>query len=198
MVQNKPLHNFLFETDPDGFYSNLSCYCTPWIDVCVILHLIRRFKPSRFLEIGTHRGITTRTLAEKFPSMQIVTVDPGDQIAPSDRRRQQLPEYLSQDEIGECVSSHSNVTVLKRRFEDIQWAGQRFDMIFVDGDHGVPAVVRDSLISLSLVNAPGVVIWHDHNNEADVNVALEMLNLDGPIISIQDTWIAYHSTHAPA
>ena len=65
MVRNKPLHQFLFETDPDGFYEGLEFCFTPWIDVCVLLHMVRRYRPSTFLEIGTHRGVTTRMLAEQ-------------------------------------------------------------------------------------------------------------------------------------
>lgn len=196
MVKTKPLTNFLFETDPDGFYSDLSCSCTPWIDVCVILHLVRRYKPDRFLEIGTHRGVTTRTLAEKFPHMQIVTVDPGDQIAATDRPRNQVTEYLPQAEIGECVTTHGNVTVLKQRLEEIEFGKQRFDMVFIDGDHRFSAVLRDTRIALRLVEDPGILIWHDYGNVKDVEIALDTLNLSGSIIAIQDTWIAFYSTYA--
>ena len=30
MVRDKPLHNFLFETDPHGFYARLACCWTRW------------------------------------------------------------------------------------------------------------------------------------------------------------------------
>jgi predicted O-methyltransferase YrrM len=195
MVQDKPLHNFLLEADPDGFYNDLSCFHTPWIDVCVLLHLVRRYRPSRFLEIGTHRGVTTRILAEKFPEMAIVTVDPGDQIPVSERPPIQLAEFLPQDQIGELVRDHTNVTILRQRFRDVDWGDQRFEMLFVDGNHRLPEVLEDSQLALKLVTSPGVIAWHDYNNVPDVSVALEQLKVEGTIVSLRDTWIAYLDTH---
>ena len=195
MVRDKPLHNFLFETEPDGFYEGLDCFCTPWIDQCVLLHLVRRYKPSRFLEVGTYKGYTTRLLANKFPQMEIVTVDPGDSISPDDRPAIQAGEYLPQAEIGELVRGYPNVTVLKQRFCDVDWLTNRFDMIFVDGDHSAASVLRDSNLALSLVETPGVIVWHDYNNVPDVGLVLQSLNFPGVICWINNTWIAYHDTH---
>ena len=196
MVKRQPLHNFLFQSDPDGFYSNLSCHCTPWIDVCVILHLIRRYRPKAFLEIGTHRGHTTKILAEKFPEMQIVTVDPGNQIQEADRARNQVAEYPSQSEIGECARTYPNVRILKQRIEEIDWSSMRFDMVFVDGDHRYSAVLRDTAIAFGVLRNPGIIVWHDYNNVRDVNLALDSISVNPEITSIPDTWIAYYSSHS--
>jgi predicted O-methyltransferase YrrM len=195
MLRDCPLHNFLFETDPDGFYDGLSTFCTPWIDVCVLLHLIRKWKPQRFLEVGTHRGYTTRILAERFPAMSIVTVDPGDQVSQMERPANQQGEYLTQDEVGDLVRNISNVQVIQQRFEDVSWADNRFDMIFIDGNHSLASVLADSHLALSLVTNPGVIVWHDVNNVESVNQALEMLVVDRPIVSLHNTWVAYLDTH---
>jgi hypothetical protein len=195
MVRDKPLHNFLFETDPTGFYSGIDCFCTPWIDVCVILHLVRRYQPARFLEVGTHWGVTTRILAERFPEMQIITVDPGDRIPAAERPTNQAAEFLPQHEIGKLVDGYANVQVIRERFSAVEWFAQRFEMIFVDGNHSLPEVLTDSRLALELVTDPGVVIWHDYNNVVDVNKALSMLNVKAPIVSLHNTWIAYLDTH---
>ncbi len=195
MLRDKPLHNFLFETDREGFYDGLSVFCTPWIDTCALLHLVRRYQPQRFLEVGTHRGYTTRILAEKFPAMTIVTVDPGDQIPVNDRPANQVNEYLPQAAIGELASEYPNVEVRKARFDIIAWGDDRFDMIFVDADHTLEAVLSDSRLALKLVTTPGVIVWHDVNNVPAVNSALELLNLDDTIVWIHNTWIAYYDTH---
>lgn len=196
MLRDIPLHNFLFETDPDGFYQNLDCYCTPWIDVCVLLHLVRRYRPARFLEIGTHRGHTTRILAEKFPSMSIDTVDPGDQIAPESRPANQSEEYLGLDEVGVLVRDAPNVRVHKREFHRVEWPkDQRFEMIFIDGNHTLEWVLKDSHLALRLLTDPGVIVWHDCHNVPDVNLALEQLEWKSPIVSVHNTWMAYLDTH---
>jgi predicted O-methyltransferase YrrM len=195
MVRDCPLHNFLFETDPDGFFDGLSTFCTPWIDVCVLLHLARRRRPARFLEIWTHRGHTCRILAEKVPEMRITTVDPGDQIPEADRPSIQLGEYLRQEEIGELVADHHNVQVIRRPFEDIDWGDARFEMIFIDGNHSLDSVLADSHRALRLVTDPGVIVWHDVDNVRSVNEALEMLEVDRPIVTLHNTWIGYLDTH---
>lgn len=195
MIRDKPLHHFLFEYDSSRFFSGLDCFATPWIDVCVILQLARHYRPKTFLEIGTHRGFTTRILAERFPEMEIVTVDPGDQIAPADRPDNQAGEYLRQEQIGELVRDFPNVKVLKQKIGSIDWAGRKFEMIFVDGNHQYASVLADSHRSLELVTDPGVIIWHDYNNVKDVNLALGELNLDRDIVTLHNTWIAYYDTH---
>lgn len=195
MVRDKPLHNFLFETEPGDFYRHLDCYGTPWIDTCVLLHLVRYRRPARFLEVGTHRGFTTRNLASRFSEMSIVTVDPGETVPPAERPPDQASEFLPQEQIGELASGFPNVRILKQRFRDIVWNDQRFEMIFIDGNHRLKEVLADSQLALRLVTSPGVVVWHDYNNVPDVKLALDQLDLNGDIVSVHNTWIAYHDTH---
>ena len=195
MVRDKPLHNFLFETDPTGFYDELYCGPTPWINVCVLLHLVRRYQPTRFLEVGSHRGHTTRILADKFPSMAIVTVDPGDSIPVAARSPFQANEYLPQDEVGILVRECSNVAIHNSGFHDVDWGTERFNMIFIDGDHRAAAVFYDTQLALKLVTVPGVIIWHGYNCIKDVNIVLGQIKVPGTICSITNTWIAYYDTH---
>jgi predicted O-methyltransferase YrrM len=193
MFRDKPLHNFLFETDPDAFYQNLQTWCTPWIDVCCLLHLIRHVRPKTFLEIGTHRGYTTRIIADRFPALQITTCDPGDQIPTSARPSNQTGEYLAQDKVGELVADRANVQIIKKAFHDIDWGDQKFDVIFVDGNHTLNDVTADSLLALKLLAPKGAIMWHDVNNVQDVNKALKQLDTPGgDIVSIHNTWVAYY------
>jgi len=64
--------------------------------------------------------------------MQIVTVDPGDQIPLSERPSNQSAEFLPQAEIGELIREYPNVTVIRQRFQEVAWEDTRFDMVFVD------------------------------------------------------------------
>lgn len=195
MFRDKPLHNFLFETDETGFYKNLSVFCTPWIDQCCLLHLIRRYRPARFLEVGTHRGMTTKTIAEKFPKMEITTVDPGDRIPNVERPRNQAGEYLPTVEVGVLCRDKSNVRQVIGSFSNLNWTGQQFEMIFIDGNHSYEAVLQDSQVALQLVTNPGVIVWHDVKNVRDVELALRQLKTPRDICHIHNTWIAYHDTH---
>jgi predicted O-methyltransferase YrrM len=194
MVQEQALHTFLLETDRDLFYGHQQGPATPWIDVCALLHLMRRYQPGRFLEVGTYQGHTTRILAQRFPNTSFVTVDPGDQVPVDERPEVQVAEYLPQEQIGELVSEAVNVRVLKRSFQQIDWGDARFDMIFIDGNHFLPHVLDDSLLALRLLASPGVVVWHDYNHIPDVNLALEQLPICHHIRSLTGTWTAFYDT----
>jgi hypothetical protein len=123
--------------------------------------------------------------------MAIVTVDPGDQIPMAERPSIQFEEFLPQDQIGELVRDHTKVTIIRQRFRDVDWGDQRFEMLFVDGNHCLPQVLEDSHLALKLVTSPGVIAWHDYDNVRDVNIALGQLNVEGTIVSLHNTWIAY-------
>lgn len=193
MIRDKPLHNFLFETDETDFYKNLNTWCTPWIDVCCILNLIRFHKPKTFLEIGTHYGHTTNIISDKFPNLKITTVDPGDQVNSDKRSPFQGAEYLAQNEIGKMFIGKQNINLIKKNFHDITF-DEKFDFIFIDGDHTYSAVIKDTQKALSLLNENGVIVWHDWENVKDVNAALNEFNLDKPIIYLHNTWIAYYES----
>jgi len=195
MIREQPLHLFLLLTDREQLYDNLECPWTPWVDVCVLLHLVRRYRPARFLEIGTHRGHTTRILADRFPEMSITTVDPGDQVPSSERPAIQCAEYLPQSQIGELVGGRHNVTILKQPFQEIDFGGEAFEMIFIDGNHFLPHVLDDSLLALRLLASFGVVVWHDYNHIGDVNLALDQLPIRDRIVSLAGTWTAFYDSH---
>jgi predicted O-methyltransferase YrrM len=193
MIRDKPLHNFLFEMDENNFFKDLNAYCTPWIDVCCILSLIKYHKPKNLLEIGTHYGHTTKIISDKFPELKITTIDPGDKVQFADRSHIQQQEYLSQDEIGKMFRGNENINLIKEDFHQIDFK-ETFDFIFIDGDHTYPAVINDTKKSLSLLNPKGVIIWHDWENVKDVNAALNEFNLPNPIVYLHNTWIAYYES----
>ncbi|MFQ5507552.1 MAG: glycosyltransferase, partial [Planctomycetota bacterium] len=188
-----PLHEFLLRTETNGFYENLVAPVTAWLDLCVILQLIRCYRPDSFLEVGTHLGHTSRAIAERFPELNIVTVDPGDKVPAARRPALQVDEYLAQERIGEVVAGFANVQVIKEEFANLEWS-QGFDMVFLDGDHSYDQVLQDSRMALEILNDPGILIWHDFNHVPDVNRAIETLGLAQKIVSLKDTWIAFYDT----
>jgi predicted O-methyltransferase YrrM len=191
VLRDKPLHNFLFETDESGFYDNLDVQCTPWIDLCCLLHLIRKRKPATFLEVGTHRGYTARLIAQRFPTLLITTVDPGDKIPPAERPGNQAGEYLSQAELGHIAAPFPSVTIIKEEFQKIDWGEKRFDFFFIDGNHTYPHALADSRLALELLTEHGTIAWHDVHNGCGVDKALGELELSEDIVWLHNTWFAY-------
>jgi predicted O-methyltransferase YrrM len=192
MVREKPIIQLLFETDESRFFDNLDCYCTSWIDTCAILTLLRRHRPKSFLEVGTHRGHTARAVAERFPDMSLLLVDPGDSVAVSERGFQ-TSEYLPQDRIGELAKGMENVSICLARFRSVDWHNRQFEAIFIDGNHSYDEVYQDSLQAISLITRPGIVLWHDYGNIGEVTMALNDLSVD--IVAVTGTHVAYWSTY---
>lgn len=46
-----------------------------------------------------------------------------------------------------------------------------FDMVFIDGSHDYPAVVKDIQLSLKVLNPGGMLVFHDYNRLADPGVS---------------------------
>jgi predicted O-methyltransferase YrrM len=190
MMRDTPLHNFLIEFDETGFFDGVEGSYTPRIDVCVILTLLRRYKPRTFLEIGTNQGYTSLAIKKKFSKLAITTIDPGDKVPGGDRPPIQNGEYLSQDEIGSVLKPYPDVTIIKERFEDVDFKDSKFDCIYIDGNHSYAEVIKDTERALNLIAPGGVIIWHDVNNAKEVTDALSAFrNLE--IITPQHTWIGF-------
>ena len=194
MIRDKPLHNFLFEMEESDFYKNLNTHSTPWIDMCCILSLIKYHKPKNLLEIGTYYGHTTKIISDKFPHLDITTTDPGDKILLNNRPSNQNGEYLQQNEIGKMFLGNNKIKLIKNDIHDIQFFDEKFDFIFIDGNHSYNSVIKDTQLSLNILNTNGVIVWHDWDNVKDVNAALNEFNLGKPIIHIHNTWIAYYES----
>ena len=194
MLKDKQLHDFLFEMCEDDLYSKKNyrrrrwTRWTPWVDVCVLLTLIKKFKVRKLLEIGTNQGHTTKIITDKFPNLEITTVDPGDKVSLSERLSSQKKEYMSQEKIGCMVNGYKNVEVIKEDFLEIQF-NKKFDFIFIDGNHSYNHVVEDTKKALTLIEKNGIITWHDCNHVDDVTKALNQFDFE--IITVNNTWVAY-------
>lgn len=177
----------------DGLQES-ECAYTPIGDVRILLGLVKRRQPKSFLEIGCNRGHTTKILAERFPGMRIVGVDPGDQIPSEARPAVQRGEFPPQDRIGVLAREMPNVEIIKRPFCEIDWGDCTFDMIFIDGNHFLPHVLDDSLLAMKLLAERGVIVWHDYGHIPDVKTAIDRLPIADRVIAVEGTWIAYYDS----
>jgi predicted O-methyltransferase YrrM len=69
------------------------------------------------------------------------------------------------------------------------------DAVFIDGDHSFDAVVHDWSLALEILNPGGIIIFHDDNCRAEVEVtqAINHINdeYDRSIKHVSGTWLAY-------
>ena len=158
-----------------------------------LFYLISHFKPQSILEIGTHIGASTlntasamaKTAAEDGIKAQLTTLDirdVNDQLLKPwlEYGTTQSPLEMIQD-LDMADSVHfiqgSSVDYLKN-------TTQKFDFIFLDGDHSAQAVYQEVPLALNLLNPNGVILLHDYYPNGQPLWSNNYL-IDGPYRAIE-------------
>lgn len=131
-----------------------------------LFHLIRALNPGRVLEVGTNIGASTSHIAVGLrmngPGGTLTTVDvvpvndarsgpwvaAGSPFSPAG-----LMQQLGMAQRVEFVTMPS--------LEFLAGGGERFDLIFLDGDHAAATVYQELPAALSRLNREGVILLHD-------------------------------------
>jgi len=130
--------------------------------------LVLCLAPRTILEIGTHVGSSTVSLAlaARRVGAQIVTCDIADVNDPS--RRPWL-DYGSRYAPRELVTAAGCDGIVEFRTSDsLEFLGQRsprFDLIFLDGDHTAGTVYREVPAALGALRPGGSIVLHDYYPE---------------------------------
>lgn len=110
------------------------------LDMALLRGLCRQFKDCHCLDIGTWRGesvVNMASVAKKCHSIDI-------------RNRRMF--------FGDNISFH----ILDSKKFDFSKIG-KFDLIFIDGDHGYPDVKSDTENAFKLLkDETSVIVWHDY------------------------------------
>jgi predicted O-methyltransferase YrrM len=129
-----------------------------------LYHLIAHFKPKRVLEIGTHVGASTVYIASALRRFveggKLTTADISDVNGPQGAWKSlgmSAPPVWFVSNLGfEDVT-----TFITRAAAQILNGPGRYDLIFLDGDHSVPAVYREISAALNILNPQGLIVLHD-------------------------------------
>jgi len=122
-------------------------------------------KVARILEIGTFDGRGTAMLANLFPNAQIDSIDlPDDHSAfkESYHRKDDSVRQAFIKKRNERLGAYPNVS-----FEQLNSVSilnsprEKYDLIWVDGDHGYPTVAIDIVNAIRLLSAGGLVLCDD-------------------------------------
>ena len=145
---------------------------------------------SNLFEIGTFDGRTTLNLALNAPAICCVyTLDlPPDQatkyqLADGERHMVEKPSPGSRYEKhrSEYPAAISRIRQLlgdSATFDYTPYTGS-CSLVFVDGSHAYDYAVSDTRAAMTIVEAGGIVIWHDYGIWEGVTKALEELEKRG-------------------
>ncbi len=168
-----------------------------------LFYLICAFKPRSILEIGTHIGASTVHLAMALHMNRTFGHggDPGGlATTPTRASMAERPGLVSVDvaDVNDAVSKpwlkhgtkHSPVEMARRMgtghlvefvvdhsLDYLKKSHDRFDFIFLDGDHGAETVYQEIPSALGALDQGGVILLHDYFP------GLRPLWMDGSVVS---------------
>jgi predicted O-methyltransferase YrrM len=129
-----------------------------------LYHLIAHFKPKCVLEIGTHVGASTIYIASalrrfvdggKLATADIVDVNGPNAAWKSVGMPAPPARYISD------LGLDGITTFVTRPAAEMLRTPERYDLIFLDGDHSPLAVYREISAALSILNPVGLILLHD-------------------------------------
>lgn len=132
-----------------------------------LYYLVMALSPQNVLEVGTHIGASTLHIARalkrlnqngKMTSVDIVDVNHPERGAWKQLGLRKSPKEFARDL--ECLEQMEFRTGAS--LDLMQTTSQRYDFIFLDGDHSVRAVYREVSAALSHLKANGVILLHDY------------------------------------
>lgn len=135
-----------------------------------IYYLISHFSPSSVLEIGTHIGASTLHIAsslsgrltERGKTGSLITVDIVDVNSEENKPWLHFGSSFSPAEMVKKLNYEPIVTFVKSKSLGFLSGEQKFDFIFLDGDHSSATVYQEIPAALKLLNPNGVILLHDY------------------------------------
>ncbi len=135
-----------------------------------LYYLVHALRPKNLLEVGTHIGASTVFLAEALsavsPQAHMTTVDILDVNNPEGPWKEQglvMPPRQYLERLGAAGRVEFKVSSSS---EYLKNAAQKFDFIFLDGDHSSRTVYDEVSLALKILNPDGVILLHDYYPEA--------------------------------
>ncbi|MEW6467419.1 MAG: class I SAM-dependent methyltransferase [Bacteroidota bacterium] len=128
------------------------------LDLVLLKKLAQRSPDCIYLEIGTWRGESVRTVAGAARECYSVNL-------PDDTMRQMgLPEeYIRSHRFFSKGLPNVNHVFADSQTFDFSSIGRKFDLVFIDGDHHFESVKRDTASLFPLLNDErSVMVWHDY------------------------------------
>lgn len=133
-----------------------------------IYYLISHFNPTAVLEIGTHIGASTLHIAsalsrrsENGKTGKLTTVDIVDVNSEEKKPWLHFGSQFSPAEMVNKLNYGQIVTFVKGKSLHFLSDNQKFDFIFLDGDHSSETVYKEIPAALKLLSPNGVILLHD-------------------------------------
>lgn len=130
-----------------------------------LYYLIRALRPARVLEVGTHIGASTLHIARALRangSGSVTTVDITD-VNGAGGAWKVVGQRMSPVEFARSLDCADRIEfVVANSLEYLATTRERYDLIFLDGDHSARTVYREVAQSLHALAPNGLILLHDY------------------------------------
>lgn len=163
-----------------------------------LLHLFESVSPECIVEFGVNTG---RNAVAALRNIDGVKKYVGIDVTPDYKTIMPVQR-------GEIPAQPGELALDDPRFELIVKPNGSFDLtakdlplcdaVFIDADHSRKGVMNDRALALQIVRKGGIIIYHDDNCLAAVEVTQtlnELCNLGAKIIHVAGTWLAYEHVY---
>mgnify|MGYP000541724670 CR=1 FL=1 len=174
------------------------------IESIILIKLMRLTNADYVFEFGTYKGLTTRILLENLPEKNI-----GDQrIYTLDLPNLEGVIFQGDDEkvalesIGfkRKYQESENKGIVKQIYQnsisfDGGKMGSKFQLIFIDGNHELTYVKKDTENAFKMMaEAPSCIAWHDYENPQfpELTDYINTLAEEYPIYHVENTMTAFY------
>jgi predicted O-methyltransferase YrrM len=128
---------------------------------CAAMH-VQRIRPSKYMEIGVFGGGTIKFIMENAPGIQCTGVDLFEDFVFNEENT----HCLTNPKIDEVKKYLENKARLikgesSKILDEMIANKERFDLIFIDGNHKYEATKKDYEKSLVLLNEGGFMAFHN-------------------------------------
>jgi predicted O-methyltransferase YrrM len=149
-----------------------------------VFYIVSYFKPRSVLEVGTHLGASTIHIAAALRSAhtgnhdrRVVSVDISDVNDRTEGAWSRLGLKFSPRDMVTSMGCGDFVRfVTSPSLDYIRQSKEKYDFIFLDGDHAAKTVYREIPAALELLHPNGLILLHDYFP------ALQELWSDGDLI----------------
>lgn len=135
-------------------------------DQRAIYHMLKGLNVKKVLEIGTHIGASSAHICLALKDQEgagFVTVDIKDVNDPNKKPWLHLNSPHSPKELITQVGGGDFTRFVESPSLDfMRSCTEKFDFIFLDGDHRAFTVYQEIPVALKLLNPGGVILLHDH------------------------------------
>lgn len=144
-------------------------------DIILLKYLAKQIVNCKFLEIGSWKGETLKNLEPHCKQMTSVTLGKDDM-----KKMGLSDEFIQQNGLFQKTIKNLNEIFANTHSFDFAELEQKFDLIFIDGDHSYKGVLNDTKkVFENCVHENSIVVWHDYKDSSGIRYSVLAGIFDG-------------------